>query len=239
MRASLLALCTLVACTTTKDNTPTGDLTSEGGDETPFTSTLGMSSDTEPTEPTIATTDPTTATTEPPPAATTDTGDPGLDLPQDGSSGLYLLAVATILSKDLPLQFLATVDATDPALWDVSLQPLALDQGQTDTPQTPVGDPLVFNDIAVVDGKFTIDFGETLLPGQTNPITGSDITATITMSGTVVDPDFFCGLVDGMVTAPLMTSIDGSTFAAVRVTGLDALPDAIPINCEGDTVSSP
>ena len=233
MRASLLALCTLAACTTTKDTTTAGDPgTSDSGDETPFTSTLGMSSDTEPTEPTLA-------TTEPPAAATTDTGDPGLDLPQSGSSGLYLLAVSTIISPQLPLQFLATVDAADPALWDLSLQPLALDQGQTGSPQTPVGDPLVFDDVAVVDGGFTIDFGETLLPGQTNPITGSDITATITMSGTVVDPDFFCGLVGGMVTMPLMTSIDGSTFAAVRVTGLESLPDAVPINCAGDTVSTP
>lgn len=237
MRASLLALCTLAACTTTKDTTTAGDPgTSDSGDETPFTSTLGMSSDTDPTAPTNASTEP-LDTSLPPTSA--DTGDPGLDLPQGGSSGLYLLAVSTIISPQLPLQFLATVDAADPALWDLSLQPLALDQGQTGSPQTPVGDPLVFDDVAVVDGGFTIDFGETLLPGQTNPITGSDITATITMSGTVVDPDFFCGLVGGLVTMPLMTSIDGSTFAAVRVTDPGSLPDAIPINCAGDTVSSP
>jgi hypothetical protein len=240
MRASLLALCTLLACTTAKDSTAGDPASSSGGDDGPFTSTFGMSSDTDPTDPTAT---PTGGTTEPLDTslspASTDTGDPGLDLPSGGSSGLYLLAVSTIISPQLPLQFLATVDAADPAQWDLTLQPLALDQGQTGSPQTPFGGPLVFNDIAVIDGKFTIDLGDIQLSGPTNPITGSDIAANIAFSGAVVDPDFFCGLVDGMVTSPLRTSIDGSTFAAVRVAGLDALPDDIPINCNGDTVSDP
>lgn len=236
MRARLLVLSALVACTVTKSDTGDGDTTF--GDEAPFTSTVGMSSAPSGGDTPGTTTDPSMPTlpptSEPDPVTSSTTTSPPGD-----SSGDYLLAVSTVVSRDLPLQFYTTVEASDPALWTVILQPLSLDIGQTGGPQVPFGDPFVFTDVPVVDGAFTLDFGEILLAGATNPITGSDITASIVLTGHVQDADSFCGDASGTVTAPLMTTIDGSTFAAVRVSGLDALPDAITINCAGDTVTTP
>lgn len=251
-RAPLLLVSLLLACTVTKSDTGDGGTTS--GDDTSFTSTVGMSSTpsgtTSTTDPSMPTIPPTSVTLEPDPSMvtlepTTDvitsssSEPPGPDLPSGSSSGDYLLAVSTVISRDTPFEFFTTVDASDPSLWTLVLQPLSLDIGQTGSPRQPVGDPFVFTDVPVDGGKFTLDFGEILLLGATNPITGSDISATIVLDGQVQDADRFCGTVSGMVTAPLMTSIDGSTFAAVRVTDPGSLPDAIPINCAGDTVSSP
>lgn len=230
----LLALCILAACTASKGD-PLGD--DSVGDESPFTSSLGMSSDTPATTTASAATDPDSDPTDP----TLEPSEPttkGLDLPPMGSGGDYLLAVSTIVDPTLPLQFYMTVDASDPTLWTFILQPLSLNNGQTDEPQLPVGDPLVFPDIPVIDGQFTLDLGEVTIDGAANPITGTDISGSFALDGRVLDPDFFCGYVRGMLTAPLQLSLDGSTFAATRVTGLDALPDAIPIDCDGATVSS-
>jgi hypothetical protein len=250
MRRAPLLLSVLLACSVSKSDT--GDDATTAGDDTSFTSTIGMSSAPSGTsDPSLPTLPPTSVTLEPDPSMvtlepTTDvltTGQtsepPGPDLPTGSSSGVYLLAVSTIVSPDLPFQFLTTVDASDPSLWTFVFQPLSLDGGQTDSPRLPVGDPFVFTDVPVMNGQFTLDFGELLLAGATNPITSSDITATILLAGQVQDADAFCGDVSGMVTAPLMTTIDGSSFAAVRVAGLDDLPDAITIDCDGATVMTP
>ena len=239
MRRPSLLLSVLLACTVNK-----GDTGDDGGttfgDETPFTSTVGMSSEppltTSTSDPSMPTSDPSMPTSEPD-SSSSATLPPGDDLPQGSSSGDYLLAVSTVISKDLPLQFYTTVEATSPSLWTLTLQPLSLDIGEVNQPQEPVGDPFVFTDVPVVDGKFTLDFGELMISGAANPITGSDITASIVLAAQVESADFFCGDASGMVTSPLMTSIDGSTFAAVRVAGLDALPVEITINCAGDTVT--
>jgi hypothetical protein len=160
--------------------------------------------------------------------------DPGIDI-----SGTSLLAISTIVSEDLPLQFLSTVvqkdDGAGNVTIDITLQPLSLEQGKVTVPREPVGPPLEFKDIPVVDGKYTVDAGETMVVGAANPITGSDITATLTLSATIVDADFVCGTVAGMVTAPLMTPIDGSTFASVRLEDPNVLPTDVTINCARDT----
>jgi hypothetical protein len=170
----------------------------------------------------------------PPPKMDIPPPDPGIDL-----SGTSLLAISTIVSEDLPLQFLSTVvqnvDGDGNITIDITLQPLSLDQGMVTVPREPVGPPLEFKAIPVVDGKYTVDAGETMVTGAANPITGSDITATLVLEATVVDADFICGTVSGMVTAPLMASIDGSTFASVRLDDPDVLPTDVTINCARDT----
>ncbi|MBL9101675.1 MAG: hypothetical protein JNL82_12000 [Myxococcales bacterium] len=169
----------------------------------------------------------TTASSDP---DTTDTGTPA-DL-----SGLFLFSISTVIQPDLPFQFLATVDASGVPTLAIEFQPLTLDIGKVSTPRQPFGDTL--NHETFVEGDFTfqIDFGSVMLPGQTNPITGSDITADLFMSGTIISQDFVCGTISGDVTAPLMASVDGSTFAAVRVDGPGDLPAEVPINCTPDFV---
>ena len=45
-----------------------------------------------------------------------------------------------------------------------------------------MGDPILLTDIEVKeDGSFYIDFGLTTLIGEANPITGTEIVATLTM----------------------------------------------------------
>lgn len=156
-------------------------------------------------------------------------------------SGKALLAISTTVSTDLPLQFITTVtqrqEPNGDIFIDIALQPLSLEIGAVTTPREPVGTVLEFKDIQVVDGKYTIDAGETMVVGAANPITGSDITATLVMAAEIRDADFSCGQVTGMVTAPLMTTIDGSTFAAVRITDENDLPTDVTINCNKDTVT--
>jgi hypothetical protein len=156
-------------------------------------------------------------------------------------SGDFLLAVATTVDVDKPLQFIATNTVTlDPegkALLKVSLQPLSLEQGKVLTPRQPVGDPLLFDNIPIVDGKFTLDAGTVMVTGMANPITGSDIVASLIMNGNIMGEDLYCGSVTGDVMSPLMVSIEGSTFAAVRLTDKTMLPDPVVVDCAARSVT--
>ena len=100
-------------------------------------------------------------------------------------------------------------------------------------------EPLVLEMIAVSEGVFQLDLGAVELPGAANPITGGDLSVTLTLRGEFVSDDFYCGQVEGELTAPLKTSLTGSTFAAVRVAAGAELPLAVAIDCSGATVSDP
>lgn len=156
-------------------------------------------------------------------------------------SGKSLMAISTIVSKDLPLQFISTVvqrqEQSGDIFLDITLQPLSLTSQKVTVPRMPVGTPLVFKDVPVIDGKYTVDAGETMVTGEANPITGSDITATLVLAAEIRDSDFVCGTVSGMVTAPLKTTIDGSTFATVRIEDESMLPADVTINCAKGTVT--
>jgi len=139
-------------------------------------------------------------------------------------TGDHLLALATVIAPDTPLQYLATVVQTpdgDGALLDISLQPLSLDVGSTTTPRLPFGAPLVFDDIEVAaDGSFEITVGGLEVTGETNPITGSDaLAANVVLTGTIVDDASWCGTAAGALTAPLRLDLAGTTFAATAVDG--------------------
>jgi hypothetical protein len=74
-----------------------------------------------------------------------------------------------------------------------------------------------------------------MVTGMANPITGSDIVATLALDGVIQSEDLFCGSVTGMVTQPLMLDLMGSTFAGVRVPSIDMLPgDPITVACPVD-----
>lgn len=154
-------------------------------------------------------------------------------------SGDFLLAVSTTVDVDKPLQFIATstvtLDAEGKQLLAVTLQPLSLAQGEVLKPRQPVGDPLVFEGLEIVDGRFTIDAGTVMVTGEANPITGGEIIATLLMTGSIMGEDLYCGTVTGEVTAPLMLSIEGSTFAAVRLQDKTMLPTDVQVDCDGTT----
>lgn len=156
-------------------------------------------------------------------------------------SGQFHLAISTIIAPDLPMQFIATNEVTDDGsggkLLKSCLQPLTLEQGKVTTPRMPIGEPLCFENLPVGDGTFVIDAGVVKVTGMANPVTGGDIEATLTLNGTIISADFYCGDITGDVMSPLMAPLAGSTFAAVRLTDPSMLPVDVTKNCKGDTIT--
>jgi len=151
-------------------------------------------------------------------------------------SGHYLLALSTTLAPDSPLLFGLDVEvASDLSTVQLHFQPLTTDADAE--PRKKVGDAL---DPAAVpyaaDGTFSADLGEVTVPGRANPITGSDIVATVQLQATTRAPGAtdggdagdaaeVCGQITGMVSMPLPLDLAGSTFGAVRTASDE---DAIP-----------
>jgi hypothetical protein len=161
-------------------------------------------------------------------SGSTDTG--GVMVPD--ITGDFLLALATPLDPSLPLQYIATFDFTPGGMGgtvDVELQPLALDAGSTTIPRTFFGAPMMFAAIPVAaDGSFTIDVGMMAVAAETNPIIFIDAQADmVVFDAQILDQDNVCGTVSGNVVFPIMASLAGSTFAAVRVA--DTLPASLPV----------
>jgi hypothetical protein len=154
---------------------------------------------------------------------------PMLDIGGDVAiDGTYLLAVATIVDPGHPLQYFVRAQVVN-GVMHVVMQPLSLDIGSTTAPRMAYGDPLVYGGIPVEAGCFTIDMGEVFAAGATNPITGSDLTATIVLNG-CFEGTSWCGNVEGQVSMPLQLDLTGSTFAATEA-GFSMLPVDFPIGC--------
>lgn len=152
-------------------------------------------------------------------------------------SGDFLFAISTVIAPDLPLQFLATTkfvanENGDGGVLDIDLHPLSLSTGSTTEPRQLVGDVIPLKNLQVdADGRFDADLGTLTVVGAANPISGSDILAKLTLSGVIQSADLYCGSVAGEVMSPIQAPIDGSSFGAVRVTGIDALPTTITAKC--------
>lgn len=152
-------------------------------------------------------------------------------------NGTFLLAAETILGPGLPLQFLteATLVIADDGqsgTLTLSLQPLSLNQGSATEPREPVGDPIVVADMPVdMEGTFIADLGMVSLIGETNPISGGEISADLQFEGAIQSEDLFCGNLTGDVFTPVEAFIGGSTFAAVRLDDPDNLPTELVVAC--------
>lgn len=152
-------------------------------------------------------------------------------------TGIYLLALETSIAPGLPLQFVADVEAeldesTGDGPVNISFQPLSLEVGSMTEPREPVGDPIVVETTAT-GGSFMVDFGETNVTGMANPITGSDITANLALQGTIRGENAWCGAVTGDVLSPIQASLEGSTFAAIRLADASERPEMFPVSCDG------
>ncbi|MBC8070094.1 MAG: hypothetical protein IAG13_17295 [Deltaproteobacteria bacterium] len=163
----------------------------------------------------------------------TSTGDPPPDGPPDGE---YLLAFSTVVDPAHPIQFLATVEPSDAPgggyTLDVSLQRLTLDVMSTTSPREPFGAPFdVLIDVAA-DGEFELALDDLDIPGPTNPITGSDLVASVVLEGNIDMGGQWCGDGSGTITQPLLLDLTGSTFAFTPVED-DELPgDPVPAACD-------
>lgn len=147
--------------------------------------------------------------------------------------GVYLVAVDTIVSYGLPLQFIgdvtAELDAAGNGTISVTFQPLALEPMGTLAGEE-VGDAITIEG-TVEDYAFTLDFGQIMVTGAANPITGSDITATLSLLGQIRNEDAWCGTVTGMVESPIMVPLEGSYFAATRLADRDERPAKFACDC--------
>ncbi len=100
-------------------------------------------------------------------------------------------------------------------------------------PRLPVGGPLTANDVAVDDtASFTAALMGILDPAA-NPLTENLLGSQVNLVGNIKSMDLVCGTPSGSICvgspAPCMGGIpvEPGTFAAVRVTGVNALP-ALP-----------
>lgn len=133
--------------------------------------------------------------------------------------GLYLFALSTFLRPDYPILFGSTVTyapAASPTAEKAGqitlvLQPLYCKNEGGPMPNCTrenVGDPLptfVF-DVAE-DGRFAADLGNVTVAGDSNPVSGRDIVATLVLQGFVREREI-CGGVTGAVSAPITAPLE-------------------------------
>lgn len=164
-------------------------------------------------------------------SADVDSGDL-LDLPPEpGDTETLLLAIDTSISPGLPLQGIVWLQRGGAGTVDLELQWLSLDQGSTTEPRALVGDVYAYAGIPVgPDGAFTWDTGVLLIPGAANPITGSDIVASVSAEVVPMGSPY-CGRVSGLVMQPIRVPLDGSTHAMTTVASELELPLEFPVAC--------
>lgn len=145
--------------------------------------------------------------------------------------GQYLLALSTTLAPGEPILFACDVSvADDLETLELSIQALTTDADAM--PRAPTGDSLHTGAVPYAeDGSVSVDLGEVTVPGDANPISGSDIVATVAITATahmMTDelPMYFCGQVTGMVSVPLALDLAGSTLGAIET---DSFADAEPL----------
>ncbi len=154
----------------------------------------------------------------------------GGELP-DISGEFYLQLDPSGIAPGALLEFIATtvLDKTvDPAVLALTLQPLCVQAGQC-TVKQPVGDPFTVMNIEVNQQcQFVTDIVGIPVPGGANAITGADLVGNLLMTGSIIDPDLFCGAIDGeAVVGSTVVPVNGSTFGAVRITP-GTLGDSLP-----------
>ena len=146
----------------------------------------------------------------------------------DGSGGLFeidgefLLAIVPNFAPNNTLRFIITVDIEitgSTGLADLSFQPLKAEQCQPEgNGGTPVGDAIVHEDAEVNDsGAFEMTAENAMVDGQANDVSCGPIRADLTLLGQIRSDDIFCGDITGMVYEPIPTTLEGSTFGAIRV----------------------
>ncbi len=151
----------------------------------------------------------------------------------DVTGTFHFSLTATPVAPTTPFQFIATTtftpDDAGGGQLDLELQPLSLGLGQTNNPREFTGDAIPLSFTVDEAGTFDADLGEINLIGAANPVTGSDIVATMQLQGAIQDENVYCGNVGGMVTVPANIDLTGSTFAAIRINPEDAMsPELLP-----------
>jgi len=152
-------------------------------------------------------------------------------LPMPPIAGNWLLAISSPLDPSLPFQFLVLAEDIGGGLFNLTMTSLSLDVGSTTTPRQPVGEPKIFFGVPLSpDTGFEIFTGPLVIPAAANPISGSDVTVDILLSGLPTGQPY-CGAVSGSVTAPAAVDLAGSTFGTEKVDDVATLPTTFAVAC--------
>jgi hypothetical protein len=151
-----------------------------------------------------------------------------------------------------PLLLSTEVVADGFGTYTFTFQPLATDDiiaddgsrtPRTDGARTPVGIPVVVNNVAIAaDMSFSLTVPSLRILGEANSLTGRDLLADINLvDASFRDSNFACGNVTGQASEPISLSLAPSTFALQRATEFksavflaDACSDAgqVPVPAE-------
>lgn len=156
-----------------------------------------------------------------------------------GEKKTALLSIATIISPTQPIQFIAETtyvaapDPTNGGAIHFVLQPLQTAPGKAT--REPVGDPIEADGVVDGEGYVVLDVGTQQVVGDANPISGSDIEATLKLIGQIKSADLACGIIEGSVTQPFEAPLAGSTWAAITITDTTAANLPAPVGkCPGE-----
>ncbi|EYF06476.1 hypothetical protein [Chondromyces apiculatus] len=162
---------------------------------------------------------------------TTTSTEPGTCAPPEAGAidGDHLLTLSVNLNPKKPVVFIAGVTTTamgDGLGLSMTLQALAAADRTT-----LVGDVTTVGPYEVgADGAFVAELPELTVPAEANAITGSQIKAKVTLTGTLCADALACGKVTGTA----VVNVDGSDFTLQKIDDPAAYPEAV-INCAGET----
>jgi len=144
--------------------------------------------------------------------------------------GEYLFALVVALSATKPAPLRATLTTMDGAAgleFTLDLQPLSAEDRVSE-----VGSPFSVGPFPVsAEGSFDADWGSITVPGDTNPISASELVADLQTLGNLCPGDFFCGIANGQVTSPAPIDITGSAWT---MESLATFVEPPKLNCSGD-----
>lgn len=148
--------------------------------------------------------------------------------------GSYVFALSASIDPPNPVLFdalITTAEGADGLELSFVLQ--ALDAKDR---KTIVGAKINLGPFAVnADGSFDADFPPLDVVGAANPISGSDLSADVTINGTVCRADgVICGALNGNVTKPADIALDGSAFAIAPLAAPGVYPAQPILNCNGE-----
>ena len=157
------------------------------------------------------------------PVATADAGTAdieGLGCDPPDPTGTWFFALSANIDREAPLYFEIDITLNDDGTISTIGQPLRYDADPdgvpSDAPRTAVGDPVAASSDYGVDGSFMLTYPDVLVTGEANPLTGREIEGTVILNGRLLSEDIAAGDMSGDIVAPLVLSLQGSTFAAVR-----------------------
>jgi hypothetical protein len=156
--------------------------------------------------------------------------------------GQWLFALSATLKPNAPILFFTEVTTKDNAgVTSMQWSCTPLDAYTRAPVPPPEGDPIVLpaTDLPA-DGNWTFAETTVAVTGKANPITHSDISANVVMTGDVCSGrDFLCGTVTGNVTKPIPLDLKGSSWTLERLTASDTLPEKIKIDCSCNAADPP